>query len=282
MATLRGSRARWSSSLTAARMFCLGIMGFLVTSCGADAPSSQEKATGFLDRDMGSQVEGGAYQLYVPRDFDFQRSWPLVVYLHGGGAGGSDGLRPTEGGLASAIRINPEWFPTLVLFPQAPANTLWEGDVADQVLLQIEATIAEYPVDPDRVYLTGASMGGQGVYYLAARYPIRFAGLVVSCGSPITPPWRLEELGLPPIERTSEVFDEVARALEGLPLRAFHGSEDAVVDVGEARAMIGALEATGADATLTEYQGFGHNACFRAFFEEGLWPWLFAQRRSSN
>jgi hypothetical protein len=46
--------------------------------------------------------------------------------------------------------------------------------------------------------------------------------------------------------------------------------------------MMRALEATGADATLTEYPGLGHNACFRAFFEEGLWSWLFAQRRSRS
>lgn len=282
MAALHGNRAEWSLNLSGARMICLGIAGLLVASCEANGPPPQVMATGFLDRDMGSQVEDGAYQLYVPRDLDSRDSWPLVVYLHGAAAGGSDGLRPTEGGLAGAIRMNREWFPTLVLFPQAPSNTPWEGAVAEQVLLQIEATIAAYPVDPDRVYLTGASMGGEGVYYIAARHPGEFAALVVSCGSPITPPWRLEELGLPPIERTPETFSEVARALQGLPLRAFHGSEDAVVAVGEARAMVSALEATGADATLTEYQGLGHDACFPAFFEESLWSWLFAQHRPGN
>lgn len=282
MTPWRRTRTKRSSGLAVARLAYVVTAAFASTSCGPDARPSHQLATGFLDRDLGGQVESGAHQLYVPRDLHLGGSWPLVVYLHGGSMGGSDGIRPTESGLAGAIRMNREWFPSLVLFPQAPADTQWEGDVADRVLRQIEATLAEYPVDPDRIYLTGASMGGEGVYYLAARHPRRFAGLVVSCGSPITPPWRLEQMGLPPVERTAEVFDEVAVALNGLPLRAYHGSEDTVVDVTEARAMIRALEATGADATLTEYEGVGHDACFRAFYEEGLWPWLFAQRRSGG
>lgn len=266
------------NNLTTVRLFCLGVAGLFLAGCGPDI----RPATGFLDREVGGQGEGGAYQVYLPRSFDLQKSWPLIVYLHGLGAGGSDGLRQTEGGLASAIRQNPEWFPTPVLFPQAPADSNWEGEVADRTLRQINATMAEFHVDPDRVYLTGASMGGEGVYYLATRYPSRFAALVVSCGSPFTPAWRLEDLDLLPVDRTAAAFDQIARTLQHLPLRAFHGSEDAVVDVREARSMVRALEATGGNARLTEYPGFGHNACDWAFSEEDLWPWLFAQRRSPD
>jgi predicted peptidase len=168
----------------------------------------------------------------------------------------------------------------VALFPQAPPDSAWEGKTAERVLRQIDATIEEFRLDPDRVYLTGASMGGEGVYYLAMRHPSRFAGLVVSCGSPFTPAWRLEDLGRPPADRSSAAFSEVARATQGLPLRAFHGSDDALVDVEEARAMMRAFEASGADAILKEYPGFGHDACGWAFHEETLWPWLFAQRRS--
>jgi predicted peptidase len=274
------SSSRPLTQYATVRLFFFGIAGVLLAGLASNPLLAQERATGFLDRDMGGQGEGDAYQVYLPRSFDLQSSWPLVVYLHGLGAGGSDGIKPTEGGLGDAIRQNPEWFPTPVLFPQAPADSNWEGEVADRVLRQIDATIAEFHLDPDRVYLTGASMGGEGVYYIATRHASRFAALVVSCGSPFTPAWRLEDLGLPPVDRTTAAFDEVARALQHLPLWAFHGNEDTVVDVREARATKRAMEAAGADARLTEYPGFGHDACAWAFFEEDLWPWLFAQRRS--
>lgn len=262
--------AKILSGLSSARFSRLAITGFLITACDASERPPHLTATGFLDRELISEMEGGSYQVYVPRNLDHQEAWPLVVYLHGLGAEGSDGLRPTEGGIASAIRLNPEWFPALVLFPQVPADSNWDGEAADRVLLQVEATIAEYPVDPDRVYLAGSSMGGEGVYYLAARHPGQFAGLVVSCGSPFTPAWRLEDLNLTPLDRTPSAFDSVARALQGLLLRAFHGSEDAIVDTREVQATIEALKAAGADALLTVYPGLGHNACGKAFFEEEL------------
>jgi len=232
-----------------------------------------------LNREVGELGEVVAYQVYLPRGFERQEELPLVVYLHGASSGGDDGLRQTEGGLGDAIRRNPEWFPAVALFPQAPANRGWEEEIADLVLRQIDATIAEFDLDPDRVYLTGSSMGGEGVYYLAMRHPRRFAGLVVSCGSPFTPAWRLEELGRPPVDRSGASFDEVAGALRGLPLRSFHGGEDDIVETQEARAMQRALSAAGVDAALKEYPGLGHEACGRAYLEEDLWPWLFSQQR---
>ena len=260
-------------------LFLLGVAGLFLAGPGSRQLLAQESVTGFLDRDLVGQGEGDAYQVYIPRRFDVQEAWPLVVYLHGLSSVGSDGLKPTAGGLGDAIRQNSEWFPAVALFPQAPTGSAWEGDTADRVLRQIDATTAEFNLDPDRVYLTGASMGGEGVYYLAIRHPSRFAGLVVSCGSPFTPAWRLEELGRPPMDRSSAAFREVARAMKGLPLRAFHGSDDGIVVVEEARAMMQALGATGADVMLKEYPGAGHEACDRAFHEVDLWPWLFAQRR---
>jgi len=234
---------------------------------------------GFLDRDIPSRGSSTAYQIFVPGEYDPARSWPLIVYLHGLGGGGTDGRRQTDGGLASAVKRHPEWFPAVALFPQAPPDSNWVGSAAELVFQQIEATAAEFNIDPDRVYLTGASMGGEGVYHLALLQPERFAALVVSCGSPFTPDWRLRQLGMPLQNRSEAEFDRIAESLRHLPLWAFHGMYDDVVDVADARTMVEALNATSGRARLTEYAEQGHEACGRAFFEPDVWPWLFAQTR---
>jgi predicted peptidase len=188
-------------------------------------------------------------------------------------------MRHTAGGLAEVIRVFGDWFPAVALFPQAAAGENWVGRNADRVTMQIEATLREFGGDPDRVYLTGQSMGGEGVYYLALQHPDRFAALVVSCASPFTPPWRLEELGRAPVDRGPAAFDSVAATLMDLPLWIFHGAEDQVVQASEAREVVRALAAIGAEPRYTEYPEQGHDACGRAFFEESLWPWVFEQRR---
>lgn len=260
-------------------LFCYSALGGLLVGLGPGHLLAQGTVTGFLNREVGEPGYVVTYQVYLPRGFERGEELPLVVYLHGASSGGEDGLRQTEGGLGDAIRQNSQWFPAVALFPQAPAGRGWEDEIADRALQQIDATIAEFGLDPDRVYLTGSSMGGEGVYYLAMRHPSRFAGLVVSCGSPFTPAWRLEELGRPPVDRSSAGFAEVARALRDLPLRAFHGGADDVVLTEEARAMERALRGVGADVALKEYPGLGHEACGRAYLEEDLWPWLFSQER---
>jgi predicted esterase len=246
---------------------------------GEPLPPQGSIDEGFLDRDITSHGSSTAYQVFVPREYDPARSWPLIVYLHGLGGGGTDGTRQTQGGLGNAVKQHPEWFPAVALFPQAPPDSNWVGSVAQLVFRQIEATAAEFNVDPDRVYLTGASMGGEGVYHLALLEPGRFAALVVSCGSPFTPDWRRRQLGKPPQERSEAAFDQVAESLRHLPLWAFHGRDDDVVDVADARAMVEALEAAGGGARLTEYAEQGHEACGRAFLEPEVWPWMFAQKR---
>ena len=255
----------------------LGLRG--TPSSGGERASAQDHETGFLNRELEERGEVVRYQVYVPRTFDPQREWPLIVYLHGGGAGGSDGMRHTAGGLAEVIRVFGDWFPAVALFPQAAAGENWVGRNADRVTMQIEATLEEFRGDGDRVYLTGQSMGGEGVYYLALRHPDSFAALVVSCGSPFTPPWRLEELGRAPVDRGPAAFDSVAAILKDLPLWVFHGAEDQVVQASEAREVVRALAAIGAEPRYTEYPEQGHDACGRAFFEESLWPWVFEQRR---
>src|SRR3569833_2264395 len=120
------------------------------------------------------------YQVYVPREYRSTVLWPVILALHGGGQYGRDGLKQTEAGLARAIRLHPERFPAVVVFPQAHADGTpgWQLKNADAAMLALKNTIAAFRGDPARVYLTGYSAGGNGVWYMASRHPDEFAALL--------------------------------------------------------------------------------------------------------
>lgn len=109
--------------------------------------------SGFLDRSITIGAAAYRYQVYVPIDFSSTKAWPVIVYLHGGGAQGLDALLPTVGGLANDIRARRDDFPTIALFPQATPNATWsQSDMQDLVLRELDQTMAEFHGDPARIY----------------------------------------------------------------------------------------------------------------------------------
>lgn len=231
--------------------------------------------TGFLDRSVEIDGVTYPYQVYVPRDYDPAVPWPVVLFLHGAGERGDDGLRQTEVGIGRAIRLDPERYAAIVVMPQSPADSSWQGDPARAALAALDTTEAELSTDPDRVYLTGISLGGNGTWYLAYHHPERFAALVPVCG------WvdRGGHLAAGPAEGPGTRYERVARRLAHLPIWIWHGEMDSVVPVEESRAMAGALEAAGARVRYTELPGIDHNAWDPAFGSRMLTDWLFEQKR---
>jgi predicted peptidase len=235
-------------------------------------PASRE--TGFLNR--GARVAGQSYryQVYVPHEWTKGRAWPVILFLHGAGERGQDGLFQTEVGLGRAIRRAPERFPALVVFPQCRKDVWWSDPAMEaQVLAALDAALREFKGDPDRVYLSGISMGGYATWSLAARHPGRFAALVPICGG-VRRPWEPE-----PAE---DPYAPVARAVARIPTWVFHGAADDTVPVTESRRMVEALKAAGASPRYTEYEGVGHESWDPAYDETELWPWLFAQRAAAR
>lgn len=113
-------------------------------------------------------------------------------------------------------------------------------------------------VDPDRVSLTGISMGGFGAWDLAARIPERFAALVPICGG-------------------GDEATAVKRA--GLPIWCFHGADDTVVVPERSRRMIAAVRAAGGRPRFSELAGVGHDSWTPAYRDPAVLDWLFGQRR---
>ncbi|HEU4754828.1 MAG TPA: phospholipase, partial [Armatimonadota bacterium] len=130
-----------------------------------------EAPTGFLDKTVAVDGKEYRYVLYVPRDYSPAMKWPVVLFLHGSGERGSDGLKQSQVGIGTAIRLYPERYPALVVMPQCAPGERWSGKMTDMALQALDQTMKEYSIDPDRQYLTGLSMGGFGSWVLASQEP---------------------------------------------------------------------------------------------------------------
>lgn len=237
--------------------------------------------TGFLQRELESEGILLRYIVWVPAQYDSQESWPTILFLHGAGERGSDGLRQTAVGLGEAIRWNPERFANaIVVFPQAPADSRWLDAPARAAMKALERTISEFRGDPSRIYLTGMSMGGYGTWHLAIENPGRFAAIAPVCGGIVPPPDRTTSVRqLPVTIGSSNPYRAAAAAMPRLPVWIFHGAEDPVIPPSESRRMFEELKAAGFDVRYTEFPGVGHNAWQPAYGEQSLWDWMLAHKK---
>jgi predicted peptidase len=238
-----------------------------------------QEPTGFLNRTIELEGVSHRYQVYVPAEYTRARRWPVILFLHGSGERGTDGLLQTSIGLGEGIRRHAERWPAIVVFPQAPPDYRWHGKVAHLALATLDRTIREFSTDAERVYLVGLSAGGNGVWNLAYRTPERFAALVAVCGWVQPTPERREAI-LPPDSGTP--YPVIARRIRSLPVWIWHGQADSVVPVEESRRMAEALRAAGGEVRYTELPGVGHDSWVRAFDSPELPPWLLGRSRSRH
>lgn len=199
---------------------------------------------------------GYPHLLYLPPEYETGASWPLLLFLHGVGERGSDLGRVKAQGIPRLLDQGGR-LPFVVVAPQCAAGGYWANDRLAALLA--EAT-AELRVDPDRVYLTGLSMGGYGAWSLAMDRPFLFAAVAPMCGGGDA--------------------RRVGR-LRKVPVWAFHGARDPVVPVGASRRMVEALRRCGGDARLTVYPEAGHDCWTEAYGDAALYAWFLSHRRPS-
>lgn len=147
-----------------------------IAALGDTNTSAQSIETGFLNRTILLDGTEYRYQIYVPREFPRDKSWPVILSLHGGGGmGAMDSFKlPTvcqtpSGDMLSAFRPSLCSRKAMQMGRQAGKN---KGKAA---LAELDQAIIEFSGDRSRVYLTGASAGGNGSWYLAFQCPERFA-----------------------------------------------------------------------------------------------------------
>ncbi len=202
------------------------------------------------------------YAVYLPPGHATTRAWPLILFLHGAGESGHDGVAPTKVGIGPALRKFPDRYPAIVILPQCPAGSHWYGHVAELALHAADDVTREYNGDGDRLYLTGISMGGFGSFWLASEHSDRLAAVVPVCGGGDA---------------------SMAGVLADLPMWVFHGGADNVVPVEHSQRMVEAIRAAGGrNVRYTEYPRVGHNSWDSAYAEQEMTAWLFEQRREES
>jgi predicted peptidase len=205
------------------------------------------------------------YLLFTPKDYDTDKNkkWPLMVFLHGSGERGTNLAKVAFHGPPKIVVNRPD-FPFVLVSPQCPIGAVWEKEA---VLALVDEAIKKYRVDPDRVYLTGLSMGGFGTWATAAAYPERFAAVAPICGG-----GNVIDVLLP--RRGAEA------ALKTLPIWAFHGGKDPVVNVEESQRMIDAFKKAGdTDVKLTIYPEAQHDSWTETYNNEELYKWFLEHTR---
>jgi len=212
-------------------------------------------------------VEPGAaapwrYWLYLPERFfgsgaDSGERLPLLVFLHGSSGRGQNLDQVKRYGPPARLARERD-FPMAMLAPQLSGG----GWPADGVVALLDEVLADHPgLDPERVYLTGTSLGGQGAWNLAGRAPERFAALAPVCGA-----------------GDARVAGKIAAAR--LPVWAFHGAVDDIIPIGPHRALAEAVRAAGGPVQFTEYaQGDHGNIIVPIYAERRLYDWFLTHRR---
>ncbi len=195
---------------------------------------------------------------------------PLVVFLHGRGECGTDGLRQMINGVPQCIIREPEKWPAVVVMPQKPDSEKPWSDYEPQLMALIERAQRAWPVDRSRIYLTGLSQGGAGTWALAAKHPDLFAAIAPVCG------FAGRTVGA--ADGAAEAV-RIGRAVAGIPTWTFHGEDDSVVPIAQTRAIVAAMRAAGGSPRFTAYPGVNHGSWENAYAEPEFTTWLFAQKR---
>lgn len=204
------------------------------------------------------------YLLYLPPTYNQDNKdeqWPLLLFLHGMGERGNDLKLVGRHGLPWLISEGQD-FSCIIVSPQCPLDKHWrDADMVELLSVLLDEIEHNYNVDPDRVLVTGLSMGGFGTWALIQSHPQRFAAAVPICG------------GGDPAR---------AEVIRHLPIWVFHGAKDDVVPIQYSQRMVDALKANGSDVRFTIYPDVRHNSWDLAYATPELFPWLLAQRRQPS
>jgi len=260
----------------------LQVPGFFLVIAGALCPAGAVAAarkghtgpaqeTGFLNRSIELHGTTYRYQVYLPEEWrsDDRKEWPMILFLHGRGERGSEGMWQTQIGLPEQVRDHPERWPFVIVMPQCPQGHFWTDPASQELALSaLDQETAEFHGDPDRTYLTGISLGGYGAWEIARLHARRWAAIAIMASgvfwSYAPDRWKISNI-LP---------GEYARALGHTSVWLFHGTDDPVVAPRQSELMFEAVKASGGRVRLWLYQGLRHDCWTRAYNEPELPRWL--------
>lgn len=214
------------------------------------------------------------YRLLVPPNYDKGKKYPLVLFFHGVGERGTDNRKQLYCGLDIFANENRmKRYPCFIAAPQCPVETKWaevdwkaarhtmQNDPTPPLAMSIEIVAdlqREFSIDTGRIYVTGYSMGGFATWEAIQRWPDLFAAAVPVCGG----------------------GDEaLAPRLVHMPIWAFHGALDSIVNVRRSRNMINAIVRAGGMPRYSEYTLITHLCWNFTYTDDAMFDWLFKQKK---
>lgn len=243
-----------------------------------------ERPNGFVRMTYRDEVDDSPQfcRVYLPADYSPEKRYPLIINLHGR----DDQFPPYYkwGGVDQRHDWLADEYQAITVYPHARGNT-WYRVLGDQDVMHCLAMVKQrFPVDDDRVYLVGYSMGGAGVWYVGTRHPEQFAAIAPSFGgydfrfqltdnvlNKLTPREQYRR------ERLSYIAQ--AEQLRTTPVLASHGDADNVVPVDYSRYTVRMLQRWGYDIRYWEAPGKAHGGLGN---DREVFDWLLAQRRVNN
>ncbi|MDQ2938108.1 MAG: alpha/beta fold hydrolase [Acidobacteriota bacterium] len=238
----------------AALLFCGCHAPRVVTVDSKQAPLDVPNPPG---RQTAQVFEKTNYLLYLPDEYGKgEKRWPLILYLHGRSLRGNDLKMLKRYGLAALLEHDLS-IPFIVVSPQCAGDRYWMDE--DEMLIRlVDDVSSKYAVDPERIYVTGHSMGGRGTWLLAYRQPQKFAAIVPMSDAPLNNDW--------------------AKQIAKVPAWVFHGTKDDLEPFERTQKFVDALKKLGADVKLTPLPGRDHYI-LDAYENKEIYDWLLQHTR---
>jgi poly(3-hydroxybutyrate) depolymerase len=225
----------------------------------------------------GSNNNTVQYRIFIPKNYDPKKKYPLVLFHHGGGGAGDDNKRNLESAcvrewILPEVQVNNPCFIVAPQFPGKKSKSVIDGTFSMRGTIQtiheiLDSLEKEFSIDMNREYVTGLSFGGECTWMSLVERPDRFAAGVPICGTD---------------GYTDLTVEERAEKVAQVPLWIFHGDADEVVSVEVSRKIVKALRDAGGNPKYTEYPGVNHDSWSRAYRDPELVNWLFAQEKTSR
>jgi poly(3-hydroxybutyrate) depolymerase len=240
---------------------CLVVLAASALACPAPAQAATRDDFLYGNSEPGGDT-GLPFRYFVPPGTAPGETYPLILFLHGSGERGSDNEAQLNNSANGAMQLlddaNLALQPVFMVAPQCPADGWWSGATLATAIGLVEQIAADHPIDMERIYITGLSMGGMGTWSAVTSQPMRFAAAVPMSGNGATAP---------------------AATVDHVPFWFFHAVNDGTVGVEGSDNLVTALRNAGASTIYTRYDLGGHGIWSIAYRHPLLFRWLIAQRR---
>ncbi|HYG41150.1 MAG TPA: T9SS type A sorting domain-containing protein [Cytophagales bacterium] len=233
------------------KLCTIGLVLAFSTQAFAQTPQQRQKA-----RPKGTTSLPHGYYEYLPSNYNSASKLPVVIFFHGineKGNGTSQLHYVLRQGPAKMVTQGKD-FPFILISPQH--NHGWWNSISINRL--IDYIVANYKVDPARIYVTGISSGGYGTWEAGQTASSKVAAIVPICGCG---------------------SDKQAAKMKDMAVWAFHNDKDMVVNSKCSIVMVNAIKAAGGHPKLTLYSNYSHDAWTRTYNDQKMWDWLLSQRK---